>query len=384
MSKEKKKIDFKKLLQTDIKDLNIGKLKNLKKKKVKERQKKVKVISFDIGTYYIKAVVGTYYKDNLTIENYYKIKTPIDSVVDGEIKKEKILANALKSFLKENSIKVKYGTCTTNSSLIINREVIIPKVEEEELETVVRYEIQQYLPINLDDYILQVKVINEIFSDEGIKLNIRAIAYPNKIAIKYYNLLKEIDLKPYVLDVNYNAINKFVNYIEIGNFNNKSQNIICMVDFGHSSITVNIYKNGKIDFTRIIKSGGKDIETLLADNDDFHINMRESKIENDKFICLDVNEYLSNEIKETIDEWLEKVEKIINYYNNKNLNNNVECIYIFGGASSINGFEKYFASKLGIDSKKVNNINKSTFNSKDDGKDIDEYINAIGALIRSY
>ena len=384
MSKEKKKIDFKKLLQTDIKDLNIGKLKNLKKKKVKERQKKVKVISFDIGTYYIKAVVGTYYKDNLTIENYYKIKTPIDSVVDGEIKKEKILANTLKSFLKENSINVKYGTCTTNSSLIINREVIIPKVEEEELETVVRYEIQQYLPINLDDYILQVKVINEIFSDEGIKLNIRAIAYPNKIAIKYYNLLKEIDLKPYVLDVNYNAINKFVNYIEIGNFNNKSQNIICMVDFGHSSITVNIYKNGKIDFTRIIKSGGKDIETLLADNDDFHINMRESKIENDKFICLDVNEYLSNEIKETIDEWLEKVEKIINYYNNKNLNNNVECIYIFGGASSINGFEKYFASKLGIDSKKVNNINKSTFNSKDDGKDIDEYINAIGALIRSY
>ena len=123
---------------------------------------------------------------------------------------------------------------------------------------------------------------------------------------------------------------------------------------------------------------------MLADNDDFHINMRESKIENDKFICLDVNEYLSNEIKETIDEWLEKVEKIINYYNNKNLNNNVECIYIFGGASSINGFEKYFASKLGIDSKKVNNINKSTFNSKDDGKDIDEYINAIGALIRSY
>ena len=384
MSKEKRKIDFKKLLKTDIKDLKVWKLKKIKKKDLKKKQKKLKVISFDIGSYFIKAVVGTYYKDNLIIEDYYKIKTPIDSVVDGEIKKEKILANTLKSFLKENSINVKYGTCTTNSSLIINRELVIPKVEEDELETVVRYEIQQYLPINLDDYILQVKVINEIFSDEGIKLNIMAIAYPNKLAIKYYNLLKEIDLKPYVLDLNYNSVNKFINYMKIKKINYEKENVICMIDFGYTSITVNIYKNNQIDFTRMIKSGVKDMEILLADNNDFHINIKKIKIENDKFICLGIDEYLVNEFKETIDEWLEKVEKIINYYNNKNLNNKVECIYIFGGATSINGFEKYFTSKLGIDSKKVHNINKSTFNLEDDGKHIDEYINAIGALIRSY
>lgn len=314
MSKEKRKIDFKKLLKTNIKDLKIGKLKKIKKKKVNIKQKKIKVISFDIGSYFIKAVVGTYYKDNLTIENYYKIKTPIDSVVDGEIKKEKILANKLKSFLKENNIKVKYGTCTTNSSLIINREVIIPKVEEDELETVVRYEIQQYLPINLDDYIIQVKIINEIFSDEGIKLNIRAIAYPNKLAIKYYNLLKEIDLKPHVLDVNYNSVNKFINYIGFIDLAYKKQNVICMIDLGYGSINVNIYKNGQIDFTRIIKSGAKDMETLLSDNDDFHVHIKEAKIENDNFICIGINEYLANEVKEIIDEWLEKIEKIINYF----------------------------------------------------------------------
>ena len=29
-------------------------------------------------------------------------------------------------------------------------------------------------------------------------------------------------------------------------------------------------------------------------------------------------------------------------------------------------------------------MNKSTFNSYDDGNHIDEYINAIGALIRNY
>lgn len=126
------------------------------------------------------------------------------------------------------------------------------------------------------------------------------------------------------------------------------------------------------------------METLLSDNDDFHIYIKEAKIENDKFICLGINEYLANEVKDIIDEWLEKIEKIINYYNNKNLNNKINCIYIFGGASNINDFEKYFSDKLGINTKKVTNMNKSTFNSYDDGNHIDEYINAIGALIRNY
>ena len=35
-------------------------------------------------------------------------------------------------------------------------------VQEEEMETVIRYEIQQYLPINLDDYIVQYVVLDEI------------------------------------------------------------------------------------------------------------------------------------------------------------------------------------------------------------------------------
>ncbi len=56
MSKEKRKIDFKKLLKTNIKDLKVGKLKKINKKKENKNQKKIKVISFDIGSYFIKAV----------------------------------------------------------------------------------------------------------------------------------------------------------------------------------------------------------------------------------------------------------------------------------------------------------------------------------------
>ena len=81
------------------------------------------------------------------------------------------------------------------------------------METVVKYEIQQYLPINLDEYIIQYTVIDKVETEEGNKLKVNVTSFPEKIAIIYYELINELELNPYSLDVNYNSINKFANYI---------------------------------------------------------------------------------------------------------------------------------------------------------------------------
>lgn len=149
-------------MNTDLGTLKAKLSKGLKKaNKISAPEKKRKVVAFDIGSSMIKIVEGMYYKEELTIDKYITMKTPKGAVVDGEIKRSEELFNKLGQVLKENGIKAKYGICTTNSTLIINREILVPKVEEEEMDTVVRYEIQQYLPINLEDYILQVQVLSE-------------------------------------------------------------------------------------------------------------------------------------------------------------------------------------------------------------------------------
>lgn len=181
----------------------------------------------------IKIVEGMYYKEELTIDKYITMKTPKGAVVDGEIKRSEELFNKLGQVLKENGIKAKYGICTNNSTLIINREILIPRVEDEEMDTVVRYEIQQYLPINLEDYILQVQVLSEEEINESKKLNVRVIAYPDKIARGYYDLLIKLDLKPYALDVNYNAINKFINCVDKNNeYEYNPEDSVAFIDMG--------------------------------------------------------------------------------------------------------------------------------------------------------
>lgn len=380
---DKRKINLKEVMNMDIKVLKVKFSKNLRKmNKVSTPQKKRKVVAFDMGSSMIKIVEGMYYKDELTIDKYITLKTPKDAIIDGEIKKSDELFLRLEQVMKENGIKAKYAICTNNSTLIINREILIPKVEEEELDTVVRYEIQQYLPINLEDYILQVTILDEEETNLSKKINVRVIAYPEKIARGYYSLITKLNLKPYALDVNYNAINKFINCIDRNNeYEYNSKDSVAFIDMGASFIDVNIYKNGNLDFTRIIKAGGNDLDEMLVERN----LISSDKVENFKVRNIDLEEPfepVNIYVRETIDDWIEKIEKIIQFYKNKNMGDEVSSIVIFGGSSKLKGIDEYMTTKLGIKTKRKNGISKIAFKSSDDGKSIDDFINVIGSVIR--
>ncbi|NFO14994.1 pilus assembly protein PilM [Clostridium botulinum] len=381
--------DFNKVkdfMNLDINDLKAKLAKaNEKSKSLKvKKEKKRKVVAFDIGSTNIKIAEGTYYKGILSIEKLIDIPTPVESIIDGNIEKKELLVSILQKALNENGINAKEGICTNNSSLIINREILIPDVKDEELDTVVRYEIQQYLPINLDDYVLQMTKIGEEFSDEGKKLEIRAIAYPEKMAKGYYDLLMDLNLKPFALDVNYNALNKLLNHIEV--INNCKLNIeesFVFIDMGSSSLDVNIYNNGVLKFTRIIKAGGKYLDEILYEN----MNIPIEEIEKFKSHDIDLEEeelkFQNQIIIDTLDEWIDKIEKIIQFYKSKNFDDDINKIFIYGRTSRIKNLEQYITSKIGIETIKIRNIPEIINDSNIEvDENIDNFINVIGSLIR--
>lgn len=378
VSENKKSMDIKALMKLDFKTLK----KKFSKRSNKSNtpDKKRKVIAFDMGSGAIKIVEAMYYKNQMTVYKYLKAPTPKDAIIDGEIKKEEELYSKLKRILKKNAFNGKYGVCTTNSTLIINREIQIPKVEEEEMKTVIRYEIQQYLPINLDDYILQSTILGEEEVNGEDKVNIRVIAYPEKIAKGYYDFLMKLELKPYALDVNYNAVNKYINIVKTNNeIENETMGTVAFVDFGASFIDVNIYKDEHVQFTRIIKAGGNDIDEILMQNGGFN----KEELEEERYKNIDLSDDLDSiniQIIEIVDEWIEKIEKIIQFYKNKNAGNDVDNIIIYGGSSKLNGMESYMTEKLGIRTK-IKGISKIDF-KLNDKNDSDDYINALGSVIR--
>ncbi len=386
----KRKLDInkiKELMNLDMKDIKAKFLKDSnknKKKYFKKSEKKRKVVAFDIGNKTTKIVEGIYYKENLTINKFIEVATPKGAILDGAIVNQEALISKLKQVLSENSITAKEGICTNNSTSIINRELTIPQVEADEIETVVRYEIQQYLPINLDDYVLQTNILGEEEFQDSKKLSVRAIAYPEKMARGYYELLEALNLKPYALDVNYNALNKLINYIDaINEYEYNSKESVVFIDMGATSLDVNIYNEGILQFTRIIKTGGTDLNEILVEV----LNLSEDEIEQYKERNINLKEdrldTQNKVIINEIDDWIDKIEKVIQFYKNKNMGIGVDKIFIYGGTSKIKGLCGYMTSKLSIRVVRIKSIPKIDFNTTNAAyESIDNFINAIGSIIR--
>lgn len=341
------------------------------------------VVVFEIGSKHIKIVEGKYSKDKLSIYKMGQVETPMASIEDGAIIDERALVNTLQVAINQLGIKSKDAVVTSNSSSIIDREIIIPAVDESEMESVIKYEIQQYLPINLDEYIVEYVVIDKLVDSEGPKLKVNVISYPKDIVNGYYKLIKSLGLNPYVLDVTYNSLKKIVNHTGMIKNGGQVTGTVAFVDMGATSINVTIFKRGQLDFTRIIKSGGETIDQALSSRLDMSIKSTESmKMDKGNLLDIQDDDEVNVIIKETVDEMIGELEQILQFASNKN-GENVDEVVIYGGASKLRGLDVYMQRKLLKSIKRVFTLERIDISTSAMPKEpIGEYLNAIGAVIR--
>ena len=368
------------VLSQDISMDSVKKIFNKSNKSKMPKEKIYKprdVVAFDIGTNTIKVVEGRYTKNRLQVYKMFEFDTPEGTMEDGRIVNEKDLAHTIKGQLKKNSVKAKEATITTSSSTIISRDVTIPVVAEDEMETVIRYEIEQYLPIKLDDYIIQFVVLDRITESDGPKFKVNVVAYPKVTARAYYDLIGALDLTPFVLDVNYNSLKKVSDLAGLNN----SGSTLAFIDMGATSINVTIFKQGKLDFTRIIKYGGDSIDYAVSSKLNIQTKAAEAeKISKGSLVNIGEYDELNSTLKETIDEILGELERILQFYNNQAVGNRIQKVVIYGGTSNIKGLQEYMEERIGVKTEKINRLNNIEFAT---GKNsVEKYMNVLGSFVR--
>ena len=364
-----------------VKNININKLKSLGKS---SRKKDKEVIVFDIGTSSIKVLIGKFYRNKVVVRDCIIEKTPEGSVIDGAIINILALESVVKRIIEENDINIKDAICTTNSSSIINREIYIPKVDKSEMDTVIKFEIQEYLPINLNNYIVQYIELGEEEVDGKEKIKVNVIAYPEKVARTYCEFIKNLGLKPYALDTTFNSLNKIVKVSkEINEYEYNDGDTLAFIDIGAASVNVNIYKDEKLDFTRLLKFGGNEIDEALKNK----CNISQNAFERVKFQEVNLidleEEGPSAVVRDIIEKWTSEIDRIFKFYKSRDIGNKIDRIFIYGGISKTKGIESYLSGRFTTKVRRIKELSNVYFEDNRDGEaSIEKYVNAIGALIR--
>lgn len=344
------------------------------------------IIAIDIGTYSIKIIEGDRNINMVQINKAVTIPTPSDTFYNGEIMDNIKIERAISEILKEENIKTKNVAFTLESTDAINREIVLPRVKPQDLVQMVGFEVEQYLPVELDKYILQYKIINEFEEGNMKKVTVLVVALPKSISEGYLNLSKNMGLTPCYLDTHFNALHKLLTpKILVNDSYSLEDQTIAAIDLGHQFINITIINRGQLEFSRLLNNGGKDIDTNIADMlnlslEEAEIRKREIKninndTENDLIVLIGIAE-------EVIMGWLEEIQKIFMYYTSRKANNVIDSIYIYGGGSNIGGISTYIREFFDIPVLKINSLNNVKSNSNLEGSSVLNYINAAGAIIR--
>lgn len=342
-----------------------------------------KVLSIDFGAHEIKVVEGKFSKRGVTIDKQFSILVPEKLYLDGQIQSMENLQELLKEGMKEHNIGSESVIAVINSSKIITREISIPKVSNEQIDAILKFQVGDYIPIHPDDYIVKYVSTGSIFEEGAEKITLLLIAIPKSIVESHFNLLKNIGLKPIILDYQGNACNKLIDFNDKINERNSIINkTIAVIDLGHDSTKLTITKNGINEVSRILESSGKKLMqdlgiVLNTDNAGIIKELKDIKNVNNELREGNLNYDRDYHVNEFLKDLFDKIEMIFRYYRTNELGNNIDLCVLQGGLSHLDGIDKSFFNKFNTPTIIIESLDKIKFED-----DLSKYSNAIGGLIR--
>ncbi len=341
------------------------------------------IISIDLGSYETKIIEAKKNNNTIQVNKAFSILTPEGCYEDGRIKNEKILSEALRDELKKNKISSKTAYLTIKSTAIITREIPFPLVGPKEIDGMLKFQLSEYLPMDVSRYVVQYKIIGKVFDDEKERLNVLIVAVPKDIVEKHYFLLSQLNLKPEILDYQSNSISKLIWFADsINDSIFVSDKTIAVIDLGYNSTNVSIIKNGKLQISRAIEVGGENLDENILNLFDFSkekLLEKKSGINDVSVISGSYSDYnrLINVTKNTIESMIEKLENIFKYYISKEIGNEISMILLYGGLSQIKGVDKLFSDYFNIDTVILDNLDKVSIQANPN-----KYLNCISTLLR--
>ena len=335
---------------------------NKSKLGLSSKKKDVKCLSIDIGSSYIKFAVGQKMGRRLKVDKTFKARLPAGVYENGHMHNIQEMKSIIQGALNANSVKLKDVICTLESTDAIKRELVVPAVAAEDLSEMVSYEIGQYLPIDINSYVLQYKIVREFEEENVKKYELLVAALPKEIVHNIYSMLIEMGLDPYALDIHSNAVDKIAAEYELFNEASIKENTVAFLDLGHENINVIIVEKGQYKFNRLIKNGTRDFEQLTTEFE---------------FKTIDeISQHL-----DVVDRWIEEIDKVFKYYTSRSVENTIDKIFIYGGISVMEGLDTYIHERVNIPVELIKSIDNVEIVAGNEYT-LAQSLNAISAIIR--
>lgn len=299
------------------------------------------------------------------IYNCFCIPAPQGAVEDGQIRDTKTLGENLKAELSQRKIKTKKVYFATGSTRIASREVRIPFVKANRIQSIVEANATDYFPIDVSKYVLSYSVIDvesqksEDGKEETKQYYLMVYAAPKAISAAYSEFAENAGLTMTGITYTGDSI-----YHSVKDEYAKGTHILVKVEYTGTSITV--IRDGELTLQRNINYGvdsaAETVRAFPEFGDRLDANEALDVLCSRKCInpFLDMesfDEEISNEdrkletaraeVTESLRYLIGNISRIMDYYISRHTDTNFDSIVCCGLGAQVKGLMQLLTNELG-------------------------------------
>lgn len=333
-------------------------------------------LAVDLGSNAIKFLSLRPKKKKMELVALGTVPMPEGCMAGREIENPEPIAEAIKKLLKNQKIKGKKIITAISGSPVIIKKIQVTYQSEEELAKNIKFESEQYIPVNINEVNLDYHIISS--SKEEDTLDLLIVAVKKEIIKQYVNLFKLAGLSPVVIDIDAFSIGNSYEFIynmqkEKLEEEGDKQEVIALLNIGSSMTNINILEGGTTSFTRDMEFGGHNYDMAILDQFELEKNQIEKLKRGSIVEGTDIEEITSIIVSAT-EELAGEIFRIFEFYQSSS-GKNIDKIYISGGLAQMKDIDKFFAESIGIPTFKFNPWAKISY---DPNKFDKEYLSYIG------
>lgn len=302
------------------------------------------MIGIDIGSYAVKAVEIVKTDDTLSLIDF-RIK---------ERRSNEAVTEALKELVVTKGFSSKEAYISVSGPIVLVRLVEMPQMRNEELKSAVRLEAEKDIPFNIDDAVLDYRLIEAAVQGrssaqrtDGRQLkNTRVLfAAGKKDFIKsYIEKVQHFGFSVKGVDIDGVALsNAFLN-TNLSKTDKGPERTLALLNIGNVFTNLSILSEGIPFVVRDITGAGKDVTDELIKG--MGVSREEAcQIKHDP--PADKQEAIFNNIRPVLDKLLRETRLSLGYFENQ-FGRNVEALYMSGGSSHLVGLKEFLSETLEI------------------------------------
>lgn len=205
------------------------------------------MLSFDITDRNIRVVKGTESNGKIKISSAANLNVEENLIVNGHVKDVPNVATLINAVLKTHKMPDKEAIVSISSNLTIFKEMNVAKVKTQDLQKVVKQQMQAEL--NLDDsYSVSYIIVGDAEDTEGGEpaYRILATACPYEIVNSYREVFKLLGISLRSVMIGCNCITKVL----LADTKIRSKMPLLAVQIDNNFISLNLYEQGSLSFSR--------------------------------------------------------------------------------------------------------------------------------------